>query len=316
MRHIGVELSGIEIPRRDEMVEAELLPEFGTRLRRGLATFASDCVNTARIVRLFTHEYRRALHEVGLLALPNDHRIASHIDANGKRLDASTTLCCVIPVNMDKEPASTTPTAMVNGLSMSLQPAGNLATMVYFSPVYVLIGSPRPGTNDTAKSSTTKENIMSGQQPIIVRNKEGRPYRQGPALFKASGDETGGRFDFFEMTIEYLTGPGLHYHLVQDDTFYVLEGVLAVQHGDEVVELEPGDFITVPPGMPHTFDNIRKDQPPVKVINLMTPAGYEGLFAANEHLEAGADQAVYDKINAEHNVKYVGPPLRVKLGLE
>jgi mannose-6-phosphate isomerase-like protein (cupin superfamily) len=156
---------------------------------------------------------------------------------------------------------------------------------------------------------------MSQRQPIVVRSGEGRSYRQGPALFKAAGDETGGRFDFFEMSIEYLTGPGLHCHSVQDDTFYILEGVLAVQFGDEVVELGPGDFCTVPPGMPHTFDNIRKDQPPVKVINLMTPAGYEGLFAANENLGDDADPAVRDRINADHEVTYVGPPLKEKLGL-
>jgi mannose-6-phosphate isomerase-like protein (cupin superfamily) len=157
---------------------------------------------------------------------------------------------------------------------------------------------------------------MSTQKPIVVRSNEGRPYKQGPSLFKAAGDETGGRFDFFEMEIEYLTGPGLHYHFIQDDTFYVLEGVLAVQFGDEVIELGPGDFCTVPPRVPHTFDNIRKDQPPVKVINVMTPAGYEGLFAANEDTEAVADPAVQDQINADHNVTYVGPPLKVKLGLE
>jgi mannose-6-phosphate isomerase-like protein (cupin superfamily) len=156
---------------------------------------------------------------------------------------------------------------------------------------------------------------MEQRQSIVVRNNEGRPYHQGPALFKAAGAETGGRFDFFEMTIEYLTGPGLHYHFVQDDTFYVLEGVLAVQMGDDVVELGPGDFCTVPPGVPHTFDNIRKDQPPVKVINLMTPAGYEGVFEANENLDVDVDPAVREQINADHEVTYVGPPLKDKLGL-
>jgi mannose-6-phosphate isomerase-like protein (cupin superfamily) len=157
---------------------------------------------------------------------------------------------------------------------------------------------------------------MSMRQPLVVRSSKGRSYKQGPSLFKAAGDETGGRFDFFEMEIEYLTGPELHYHFVQDDTFYVLDGVLAVQFGDEVVELGPGDFCTVPPGVPHTFDNIRKDQPPVKVINLMTPTGYEGLFAANEDPQAKTNPAMRDQINADHNVTYVGPPLRVKLGLE
>lgn len=157
---------------------------------------------------------------------------------------------------------------------------------------------------------------MSQPRAIVVRSDEGRSYKQGPALFKAAGDETGGRFDFFEMEIEYLTGPPLHYHFVQDDTFYVLEGVLAVQFDDEVVELGPGDFCSVPPGIPHTFDNIRRDQPPVKVINLMTPAGYEGLFAANENLDEDADPAAREQINVDHEVTYVGPPLKVKLGLE
>jgi mannose-6-phosphate isomerase-like protein (cupin superfamily) len=157
---------------------------------------------------------------------------------------------------------------------------------------------------------------MSQSRAIVVRSDEGRSYKQGPSLFKAAGDETGGRFDFFEMEIEYLTGLPLHYHFVQDDTFYVLDGVLAVQFDDEVVELGPGDFCSIPPGVPHTFDNIREDQPPVKVINLMTPAGYEGIFAANENLDETADPAVRDQINADHEVKFVGPPLKVKLGLE
>ena len=157
---------------------------------------------------------------------------------------------------------------------------------------------------------------MTQPRAIVVRSEEGRRYKQGPALFKAAGDETGGRFDFFEMEIEYLTGPPLHYHFVQDDTFYVLDGVLAVQFDDEVVEIGPGDFCSIPPGVPHTFDNIRKDQPPVKVINLMAPAGYEGIFEANETLGEDPDPAVQEKVNADHEVKYVGPPLKVKLGLE
>jgi quercetin dioxygenase-like cupin family protein len=80
-------------------------------------------------------------------------------------------------------------------------------------------------------------------------------------------------FDFSIGKLAYLTGPPLHVHCEQHDTFYLLEGVLRVQVGDEMIELMPGDFASVPPGIAHTFDNIRKDQPPVKVCNLMTPGG-------------------------------------------
>lgn len=149
---------------------------------------------------------------------------------------------------------------------------------------------------------------------LIVRGSEGAAYRQGPALFKATGDQTGGRFDFFEMTIEYLTGPGLHWHANQDDTFYVLDGVLTVQCGDEIHDLHPGDFITIPPRVPHTFDNTRKDKP-AKVINLMTPGGYHGLFAENELLAEDAHPAEQDRINEKYEVTYVGPPLADRLGL-
>jgi mannose-6-phosphate isomerase-like protein (cupin superfamily) len=150
---------------------------------------------------------------------------------------------------------------------------------------------------------------------IVVRNSEGRTYRQGPALFKVGGEQTGGRFDFLVMELEYLTGPGLHTHVAQDDTFYVLEGILAMQCGDDVFDLHPGDFATAPPGMPHTFDNIRKDQPPVKVINLMTPGGYEGYFAANQDKAATTDPELKRQTEEKFEVSYVGPPLAEKLGL-
>jgi quercetin dioxygenase-like cupin family protein len=152
-------------------------------------------------------------------------------------------------------------------------------------------------------------------KPLIVRSGEGTRYRQGPAIFKAAGFETGGRFDFFEMNVEYLTGPGLHWHATQDDTFYVLEGVLTVQCREDIIDVGPGDFISIPPETPHTFDNIYPDQPPVRVLNMMTPGGYDGLFAENEILSADAPEAEQDAINAKYEVTYVGAPLAETLGL-
>lgn len=48
----------------------------------------------------------------------------------------------------------------------------------------------------------------------------------------------------------------MHYHEEQDDTFYVLEGLLTVQAGEEILDLRPGDFLSIPPGVAHTFDNL------------------------------------------------------------
>lgn len=151
------------------------------------------------------------------------------------------------------------------------------------------------------------------KQARIVRKSEGEVYEH---LWKfKQGSLTGGRFDFMVGEIGYLAGPPLHVHRDQDDTFFVLEGTLTVQVGDELFDLGPGDFATVPPGIPHTFDNTRKDQPPVKVCNLMTPGGLDAQFRDMSALGKTADPAKVLELRQKHGASMVGPTLGVKLGL-
>ncbi|GAA5162521.1 hypothetical protein GCM10023321_48230 [Pseudonocardia eucalypti] len=145
---------------------------------------------------------------------------------------------------------------------------------------------------------------------LVIRGGEGQAYRLGNALFKVGGSQTGGRFDFMLMDVEHRAGPPLHVHEVQDDTFYVLSGVLTVQAGEQVVELGPGDFATVPPGVPHTFDNLDATQGAVRVVNLMTPGGYDELFKEWESVSGTPSQEEITSIYARHGAKPVGPPLR------
>lgn len=148
----------------------------------------------------------------------------------------------------------------------------------------------------------------------IVRSSDGEVYEQR-WRFK-HGSLTGGKFDFMVGNVGYLAGPPLHVHREQDDTLFVLEGVLTVQVGEDVFDLGPGDFATVPPGVPHTFDNVRKDQPPVKVVNVMTPGGLDAQFRDMSSMgAAGGDPAKVAQLREKHGVTTVGPTLGVKLGL-
>jgi aspartyl-tRNA(Asn)/glutamyl-tRNA(Gln) amidotransferase subunit A len=143
LRHLGMELVDIEIGWWDEVVEAatvlvdceaaveygslleaELLPQVRNRLQAGLATTAPEYVRAKRIATLFRHEYRRALRDVHLVVIPGHERTAPRIDSHGRRLDPSTTLRFVVPMNVIGAPALTMPAGFVDELPISLQLAG------------------------------------------------------------------------------------------------------------------------------------------------------------------------------------------------
>ncbi|HEV8152651.1 MAG TPA: cupin domain-containing protein [Solirubrobacteraceae bacterium] len=91
---------------------------------------------------------------------------------------------------------------------------------------------------------------------------------------KATGEETGGSFYLGETVIEPgFPGPPPHRHRRLHDMFYVLDGTLTLRLGDETLELGPGSFVCVPPGVVHTFSN--PGDAPVRLLNFNTPAGWE-----------------------------------------
>jgi mannose-6-phosphate isomerase-like protein (cupin superfamily) len=47
----------------------------------------------------------------------------------------------------------------------------------------------------------------------------------------------------------------LHLHHHDDEAWYVLEGVLHIRKGDDVVEARAGSAVLVPRGTPHTYWN-------------------------------------------------------------
>jgi len=68
------------------------------------------------------------------------------------------------------------------------------------------------------------------------------------------------------VIIEMELGPGghapLHVHHEIDDSFYLLSGRIAVRCGEDTLVAEPGDYVSQPKGVPHTFF-VLGDQPAV-----------------------------------------------------
>ena len=91
---------------------------------------------------------------------------------------------------------------------------------------------------------------------------------------KAGGEHTGGAMFVAETVIAAgFAGPPPHTHDRLHDMFYVLDGVLTMRVGTDTMEVAPGSFVCVPPGVVHTFSN--RSDGPVRFLNLNTPSGWE-----------------------------------------
>jgi quercetin dioxygenase-like cupin family protein len=120
---------------------------------------------------------------------------------------------------------------------------------------------------------------MSDSQSTINRYKvlapaEGLRLQSGPGrdlIFKVTGEDTGGAFDYFVVEVAPRGGPPLHVHHAQEETIHVLKGRFKVRIGDQVFRLEEGGFAYLPSKVPHAFLNLT-DQPG-EIIVVYTPGG-------------------------------------------
>jgi quercetin dioxygenase-like cupin family protein len=70
-------------------------------------------------------------------------------------------------------------------------------------------------------------------------------------------------------------GPPLHHHPF-DEGFYVLEGELTFQLGEELRSATPGDFVFAPADAVHTFANL--SDAAARYLIVVTPGGFERYF--------------------------------------
>ena len=112
------------------------------------------------------------------------------------------------------------------------------------------------------------------RQPIFLKANEGRHYAMGrmSALFKADGEETGGKYSISEWWLESnTTGPGAHSH-DEDDVFLVIEGTMSFLIGDKWIEASTGGFVLAPTGV-HDFENRSNER--AGVFNISVPGNFK-----------------------------------------
>jgi quercetin dioxygenase-like cupin family protein len=123
-------------------------------------------------------------------------------------------------------------------------------------------------------------------------------------LFKTSTVETPSVFAIEHTKIVPGWGPPLHIHPTQDEWFYLIDGQVLIQVGDQRVTLKPGDSVLGPRGLPHAF--LAVGPSPAHLLITFTPAGQmEQFFRDTASLGPQQSAAVYGR----YGMQRIGPPI-------
>jgi mannose-6-phosphate isomerase-like protein (cupin superfamily) len=120
---------------------------------------------------------------------------------------------------------------------------------------------------------------MTEHAILVVPPDGGRRYQLEAmrSRFLADGEETGDRYCVSEWWLEAgRSGPGPHSHEVDEELFYVLEGTMTFQAGEDLVDAARGTFLRVPAGTVHDFQN--RTDARAGVLNVSIPGGFEAVM--------------------------------------
>jgi quercetin dioxygenase-like cupin family protein len=120
------------------------------------------------------------------------------------------------------------------------------------------------------------------------------------------GEQSGARIAVMENRVGAgFAGPHLHHHDF-DELFYVLDGELTFQLGDEVITRRAGELAFAPRGVHHTFANHSGAE--ARTLIVCTPAGFERYFARMAAEQAGVDPPEW-ALQPLPSVTTVGPQI-------
>lgn len=117
---------------------------------------------------------------------------------------------------------------------------------------------------------TSKPTLLSAHQGKTIAV-VGDVYR-----FLATGEETNQQYAQFEALVPPGGGPPPHVHTREEEGFYIVEGEITFQIGEDTVVATAGMFANMPVGVAHSFKN--ESDHPARMVITVAPAGLEQMF--------------------------------------
>jgi quercetin dioxygenase-like cupin family protein len=122
-------------------------------------------------------------------------------------------------------------------------------------------------------------------------------------LIKVSASETVGGLLVIEHAHLQPGGPPLHLHRNQEEWFYVMEGEVAFQVGDQRVQLKAGESVLAPRRVPHAFSSVAAS--PSRMLIAFCPAGKMKAFL--QDAEKAGPAAWEAEFMQRYEMERVGP---------
>ena len=111
-------------------------------------------------------------------------------------------------------------------------------------------------------------------EPIVFEETDGEVYDTGAVRLRLLAQSPDQSIAITDNTVPPgFPGPVRHRHAEMTDLFYVLQGELAFELEGAWRNLGPGSFVSVPPGVVHTFAN--RGSVPARFLNIYLPSGNE-----------------------------------------
>ena len=141
-------------------------------------------------------------------------------------------------------------------------------------------------------------------KPYMLSNEEGQFLQSLGAWvsIKATSEQTGGRFNVFEVCCPTCFSTPLHIHYTEDIAIYVFEGTLTVFWGSEKKQAVAGSFFYQPRGAPHRL--CVKSPAPARILYITIPAGFDRFVVADELL---APESERERTAARYKIEILGP---------
>ena len=122
---------------------------------------------------------------------------------------------------------------------------------------------------------------------VTVRPKESITTKQNLPYYVGVSQETAGAKGLSMNLVVIPPGgsPKAHYHKDFETAIYLLKGRVETRFGENLQESkinEEGDFVFIPPGVPHKPVNLSKTEPALAIVSRNDPNEHENVVAYDE----------------------------------